>query len=139
MDYFVLVQIFDSEEDLLHEVSGLGLSDGFTPLVQLHHGASSAKFEDDVDEILVLEIGEELDHVLVVERLVKCDLLGHLLSLVALDQQGFRHDLTGQDLVVVDIAKFITFSETTLKIYDLKGFRNFWTIYYLQLLKKYTF
>ena len=67
MDDFVLVEVLDPEEDLFHEVSGLLFRDGLTPLVQLHHGASSAEFEDNVNEVVVLEIREELDHVLMVE------------------------------------------------------------------------
>lgn len=43
------------------------------------------------------------------------DFLGHLLTLMLLDQQGFGHDFAGSDFIVVEIAKFVAFGKTALK------------------------
>ena len=37
MDDFVFMQIFDTEQNLIHKVSRLGLGHGFPAFVQLHH------------------------------------------------------------------------------------------------------
>ena len=121
MDDLVLVEVLDAQEDLLHEVSRLRLGDGLSPLVQLHHGASAAKLEDDVDKVVVLEVAEELDDVDVVKGLVKRDLLGHLLALVRLDQEGLGHDLAGHDLAGLDILELVALGEATLEGKGTKG------------------
>lgn len=115
VDDLVLVEVLDPQEDLLHEVSGLRLGDGLSPLVQLHHGASAAELEDDVDKVVVLEVAEELDDVDVVEGLVQGDLLGHLLPLVGLDQQRLGHDLAGHDLAGLDILELVALGEAALE------------------------
>ena len=96
-------------------IPGLGLSDGPPPFVELHEGPSAAEFQDDVDKVLVLEEGEEFDDVQVVEGLVQRDLLGHLVPLVGLLEQGLGHNLAGDHFAIVHVLQLVHFGKTTLK------------------------
>ena len=78
MNDFVVVQILDAQRDLLHEISRLGLRNRLAPLVQFHERAASTELEQNVDVLAVLEEAEELDDVVVLERLVNGDFLSHL-------------------------------------------------------------
>ena len=96
VDDLGLVDVLAAEEDLVHEVPRLGLRDGLPSLVELHERPPPAELEHDVDKVGVLEVGEQLDDVLVGERLVQHDLLRHLFALVRLHEQRLGDDLSSQ-------------------------------------------
>ena len=97
VDDLGLVDVLAAEEDLVHEVPRLGLRDGLPSLVELHERPPPAELEHDVDKVGVLEVGEQLDDVLVGERLVQHNLLRHLFALVRLHEQRLGDDLSCQD------------------------------------------
>ena len=60
MDNLLVVQVLDTQQDLVHEVPRLRLGDGLAALVELHQRSSAAQLHDDVDEVSVLEVAEQL-------------------------------------------------------------------------------
>ena len=115
VDDLGLVDILAPEEDLIHEVSRLGLRDGLSPLVELHERPPPAQLENNVYEVGVLEVGEKLDDVRVGERLVQDDLLRHLFTLVRLHEQRLGDDLSGENLTRREVPQLVAFRESALK------------------------
>ena len=89
------------------------------------------KFQNNVNEVIVLEVGKELDQVHVGDGSVqpankiksesyvrssqsKPDLLCHLLLLVALQEERLGHDLSSHDLPGNDVLQLVAFGEASL-------------------------
>ena len=115
VDDLGLVDVLAPEEDLIHEVSRLWLRDGLSSLVQLHERPPPAQLENHVHEVGVLEVGEELDDVLMSELLVQDDLLRHLFTLVRLHEQRLGDDLSGEDFARREVLQLVAFRESALK------------------------
>ena len=115
VDDLGLVDVLAPEEDLIHEVSRLWLRDGLSSLVQLHERPPPAQLEHHVHEVGVLEVGEELDDVLMSELLVQDDLLRHLFTLVRLHEQRLGDDLSGEDFARREVLQLVAFRESALK------------------------
>ena len=115
VDDLGLVDVLAPEEDLIHEVSRLWLRDGLSSLVQLHERPPPAQLQNHVNEVGVLEVGEELDDVLVGELLVQDDLLRHLFTLVRLHEQRLGDDLSGEDFARREVLQLVAFRESALK------------------------
>ena len=60
MDNLLVVQVLDTQQDLVHEVPRLRLGDGLAALVEFHQRPSAAQLHDDVNEVSVLEVAEQL-------------------------------------------------------------------------------
>ena len=60
MDNLLVVQVLDTQQDLVHEVPRLRLGDGLASLVELHQRPPAAQLHDDVNEVSVLEVAEQL-------------------------------------------------------------------------------
>ena len=73
-----------------------------------------AEFQHDVDVERVVEKAMEAHNVAMVQRFVNRDFLCHLLLLVVLHHQLFRHDLAGVHFARHDIHDFVAFCESTL-------------------------
>lgn len=70
VDDAVAVHVLEGGDDLVHVVAGLLDGELLALLDHLAEGLVGAEFEDDVDVLLVLEDGVELDDLLVVECFV---------------------------------------------------------------------
>lgn len=74
---------------------------------------SPADFQDDKDEVVVLEEAVKPDDVGVVETLVNGYFRGHLLPLVLLQDQRLGHDFSGEDLLRFEVCDLVAFGEAT--------------------------
>lgn len=115
VDDFVVVEVFDPAHDLVDVVAALVLGNDLSALVQLHHGALLAQLEDDVHVEGIVEEAMEADNVLVEERFVDLNLLGHLLLLIVLHHQLLRDDLAGEGFIGCYIYNLIAFGESSLR------------------------
>lgn len=109
------MQVLHSQQNLVHEISGLGFGNSFATFVQFHQWSSSAQLQDNVDKIGVFEKSKQFNDILMTECLVERNFLSHFLPLMLFNQQGFGHDFTSGDFIVIEIAQFIAFSKTTLQ------------------------
>ena len=114
VDDLVGVEILDAGEQLMHEVPRLWLRDGLASFVELHQGSAAAEFQDDVHEVGVLEVGEELHDVGIVESFVQADFLRHLLLLVSFSEEGLGNYLSSDDLARGYILQLVAFGESSL-------------------------
>lgn len=89
MNDVIVVQIVHALHDLVHVVPGFRFGEGFAPFVQLHHGSALAQLQHDVDVVSVLEKTVKSHHVIVVQRTVNFDFLGHFLALVLTGHEFF--------------------------------------------------
>ena len=88
--------------------------------MELHERPPAAELQDDVDKVLVFEKGVELDDVLVGQGLVERYLLGHLVPLMRLLQQGLGHNLAGDDVAIGHVLQLVHLGETALQMKEKK-------------------
>ena len=108
----VVVQILDAQSDLSHEVTRFWFGDGLAPLVQLHQRTAATQLQQDVHVLVVLEETEELDDVVVFERLMNGDFLRHFLFGMLFDEKTFGDDFAGEDLIRFQVFEFVTAGES---------------------------
>lgn len=114
MDDFVVVQVFDPADNLMDVVAAFVFSNDFSALMQLHHGALLAQLENDVNVEAIIEKAVEADNILVEQRFMNLNLLGHLFLLVVLHHELFRNDLAGEGLVGGHINDLVAFGKPSL-------------------------
>ena len=83
--------------------------------MELHEGPPAAELQDDVHKVLVFKERVELNDVLIGQGLVKRYLLGHLVPLMRLLQQGLGHNLAGDDIAIGHVLQLVHLGEAALK------------------------
>ena len=83
--------------------------------MELHERPSPAELQDDVHKVLVFKERVELNDVLIGQGLVERYLLGHLVALMRLLQQGLGHNLAGDDIAIGHVLQLVHLGEAALK------------------------
>ena len=83
--------------------------------MDLHERPPAAELQDDVYKVLVFKERVELNDVLVGQGLVERYLLGHLVSLMRLLQQGLGHNLTSDNVAIGHVLQLVNLGGATLK------------------------
>lgn len=93
---------------------------GFSSLMQFHHRPLLAQLQHDVDIERVIEEAVEADNVLVVQRLVNLNFLGHFLLLIVLHHQLLRDDFSGVSVAGLNIHNLVAFCEPALRVMRMR-------------------
>ena len=83
--------------------------------MEFHERPPAAELQDDVNKVLVFEGSVELNDVLVGQGFVDRYLLGDLVTLMRLLQQGFGYNLTSDNVAIGHVLQLVNLGGGTLK------------------------